>query len=151
MKTGSNIPIDEDVREIFDLYEQPVVDRLLEIRSMIFETAEKTLGAGEIEETLKWAQPSYITRKPRTGSTIRIDKTSGVNGVSIFFICTSHLVDTFQEIYPNTFNYRDGRVIDFDLDSSIPIEELCHCIALALTHHLRKRNGGKLPDLQLAG
>ena len=145
MKPENRIPISEDVAAILDLYDEPVVDRLTEIRALIFETAEKTLGPNEIEETLKWAQPSYVTRKTRTGSTIRIDKTARKQGVSVYFICTSHLVDTFKEIYPDTFCYRDGRAIDFDLETPLPRDELSHCFALALTHHLRKRNGGQLP------
>ena len=58
------------VTEKFDSYPDHIRDRLLYLRRLILEAASELEDIGEIEETLKWGEPSYIT-KP--GSTIRID------------------------------------------------------------------------------
>lgn len=40
---------------------QPAVrKKMMKIRSFIFDVARETEGVGELEETLKWGQPSYL-------------------------------------------------------------------------------------------
>ena len=56
---------------IFDRYPKPVRARLLALRELIFDTAKATKGVGAIEEALKWGQPSYLTLKSKSGSTVR--------------------------------------------------------------------------------
>lgn len=126
------------VEAVFATYPAPARAKIIEIRALILATA-KAENVGEIEETLKWQQPSYLTA-PRIGSTIRLgwsEKTPG--RVSVYFICTTHLVDHFQDIYPDIFTYDSGRVIHIDLSETIPKTELSHCLAMALTYHRNKK------------
>jgi hypothetical protein len=64
----------DEVEAVFAQYPDQVRERLLALRDLIFDTASHTKGVGEIEETLKWGQPSYLTIKPKSGTTIRIDQ-----------------------------------------------------------------------------
>jgi hypothetical protein len=88
---------------------------------------------------LKWGQPSYLTAETGSGSTIRIDRVkSADNQVAVFFHCQTDLVETFRELYPK-LSYSGNRAILLDADKKLPEAELRHCVALALTYHLRKR------------
>ena len=140
MVNNSNIPINEEVAAIFNLYPQRIKSKLLFLRQLIYETAASIEAVGEIEETLKWGEPSYLTPKSKSGSTIRIAwKESHNDQYSIFFKCTANLVPAFKEKFPQKFSFGGNRSIDFKLDDDIPVNELKQCIALALTYHLNKK------------
>jgi hypothetical protein len=129
-----------EVAAVFDSYPKEIKMKLLFLRQLIFETAASIESVGELDETLKWGEPSYLTPKAKSGSTIRIAwKKSQEEKYSIFFKCTANLVPAFKEKYPNKFNYGGNRSIDFFLSDRIPIKELKRCIALALTYHRNKK------------
>ena len=109
------------------------------LRQLIFDTAAVTEGVGEIEETLKWGEPSYLTRQSKSGSTIRIDWKPLQHCYALYFNCKTDLVDTFKELYGPLFKYSGNRSILLEETRDFPIEELSHCIYLALTYHKRKR------------
>lgn len=133
---------DHDVRAIFESYPEETRARLLALRRLILETAAETQGVGHLEETLKWGQPSYLTSATKAGSTIRIDRTRSDDGhYAMYFHCQTNLVATFRELYPDVFTYEGNRSILFEPDGDLPMAELRHCISMALTYHLRKKQG----------
>jgi hypothetical protein len=138
-QSGAGIS-DPAVDAVFSACPAPVKSRLLALRRLIFDTARMTKGVGAIEETLKWGQPSYLTSKTRSGSTIRIDrvKADAVN-YAVLFHCQTDLVETFRQLYPTELRYGGKRGILLNADDEIPEAALRHCVALALTYHLRKR------------
>jgi len=129
------------VSKVFDSYPDVVSEKLLFLRQLIFETASE-LGINDLEETLKWGEPSFLTKM---GSTLRVAwRKTYPNEYGIFFNCKTTLVDTFKEVYPEQFRFEGNRAILFCIDDSnnynndnskIPIEALKHCIALSLTYH----------------
>ena len=124
----------------FSRYPKPIRDRLLTLRSMIFDVAKKTPGVGNLKEGLRWGQPSYLTLETGSGSTIRIDQI-GSEGkkYAMYFICTSGLVEEFKELYRGEMKFEGNRSIVFDVADKLPEAALRHCISLALTYHKRKR------------
>ena len=127
------------VDAVFAGYAEPVRTRLLALRELIFATAAETDGVGQLIETLKWGQPAYLTERPRTGSTLRIDALKGTDtGYAMFVHCQTTLVSTYREIYPDTFRFDGNRALLFSADLAVPEEPLKHCIALALTYHRRR-------------
>ena len=130
---------DPAVGTVFDLYPEPIRTRLLALRRLIFDTAKSTRGVGSLEETLKWGQPSYLTRETRSGSTIRIDQVKAEPGqYAVYFHCQTNLVETFRDLYPE-LRYGGNRCILLDADDKMPEAALRHCVALALTYHSGKR------------
>jgi Domain of unknown function (DU1801) len=128
------------VDAVFKAYPRPLRTRLLALRRLIFDTAKATKGVGRLEETLKWGQPSYLTSETGSGSTIRIDQVkSAANQYAVYFHCQTDLVATFRELYPREFSYGGNRSILFKVEDEIPDAAIRHCLALALTYHLRKR------------
>jgi len=125
-----------EVAEVFKNYPESMGQKLLFLRQLILDTASETEGVKELEETLKWGEPSYISR---SGSTIRIGwKKSNPKRYAIYFHCKTKLVDTFREIYRDVFKFEGNRAIIFEENDEIPIDELKHCISLSLTYHSRK-------------
>jgi hypothetical protein len=125
-----------EVAAVFAAYPVKFRKKLLFLRQLIFDTAMKTEGVGEIEETLKWGEPSYLVKN---GSTIRINwKEKLGDQYAIYFKCTSLLVPSFKKLYPTEFNYEDNRAMHFNLTDKIPIKKLSNCIKMALTYHLIK-------------
>ena len=117
----------------FSDYKPLVRKKLKRLRRLILDTASGIPEIEEVEETLKWGEVSYLVKK---GSTLRIDwKAKSPEQYAMYFKCTSNLVPTFKKLYGNTFNYENNRAIVFRLDEDVPVEELKHCIALALTYH----------------
>ncbi len=131
---------DPDVKKRFNKYEKNVRVKLLFLRQLIFETAGEIKEIGKLEESLKWGEPSYVSSKPKVGSPIRINRIKNTDRYAIYFNCKSNLVSTFKQIFPKTFTYGGDRSIIFRLDDKIPINELRHCISMALTYHINKKS-----------
>lgn len=128
------------VASVFEEYPQPIQAKLLLLRQLIFDTAAKTTGVGQLEETLKWGQPSYLTPQTKSGSTIRIDQVKRQKDqIAIFFNCQTNLVEMFRDIYRYDLQFEDNRAILINIADDIPQGILGDCIAMALTYHLRKR------------
>ncbi len=121
------------VKSKFQAYPKEIAPKMEYLRNLIIETANDIDAIEELEETLKWGEPSYLAKK---GSTIRIDwKTKTPKQYAIYFKCTSKLVPTFKEVYGDLFTYEKNRAILFDLEDKIPRKELKECISLALKYH----------------
>ncbi|MDO8287648.1 MAG: DUF1801 domain-containing protein [Parvibaculum sp.] len=130
---------DPSVKAIFDAYPAPVRKRLLNLRKLIFATAAETSGVGEIVETLKWNQPAYLTQKPKSGTTIRLDALKGDAGTYALYVpCSTTLVATYKELYSDVLRFEGNRAVVFSARDEVPKDVVRHCLALALTYHLRK-------------
>ncbi len=114
------------------------VDRqtLLDTRDLIFEVAASDPRIGQIEETLRWGEPAYVTTKGKTGSTIRlsIEKSSGKP--ALFFNCKTTLVEEFRQHFGGALRYSKNRAVLLDGDMRALSPALKSCIAAALTYHL---------------
>ncbi|MFY0714292.1 DUF1801 domain-containing protein [Seonamhaeicola sp. NFXS20] len=127
LKTNKN------VATIFNNYPEHIKNEMAALRALIIETANETKSIDVLEETLKWGEPSYITKH---GSTLRIDwKPKTPNQYAMYFQCTSRLVSTFKSIFKNYFEFEGTRAIIFQLNDEIPKEPLKLCIKTALTYH----------------
>jgi len=124
--------VDDNVKRKIDLYPDEVKSLLFKIRDAIFEAAKEEC-LGEIIETLKWNEPSY---QSKNGSTVRMDwKDKSPSTVSVYFNCNTRLVETFKEIYRDTFHYVGNREIIFQVSGKLPMVELKACISMSLRYH----------------
>ncbi|CAM3328560.1 DUF1801 domain-containing protein [Zobellia roscoffensis] len=127
------LKINPDVASVFNTYPDSVRPQMLALRKLVLETAQEIEGINQLEETLKWGEPSYLTK---IGSTLRMDwKAKSPDQYALYFKCTSRLVETFKIVFKNTFQFEGKRAIVFKLDSKLPKEELVYCIKAALTYH----------------
>ncbi|WP_439586778.1 DUF1801 domain-containing protein [Hydrogenophaga sp.] len=122
----------------FEAYPPQARRRLQALRELIFRTAATTAGVGEIEETLKWGEPAYLTPN-RSGSTVRIDwKHKDPCHCAMYFNCQTQLVDTFRTLFPHDFRFEGRRALLLPLEGKLPEDALAFCIAASLTYHLKK-------------
>ncbi|WP_322631691.1 DUF1801 domain-containing protein [Pasteurella atlantica] len=114
-------------------YPDFVRDKMKDLRELVIETAEEVPEITDLEETLKWGEPSFLTK---TGSTLRMDwKKKTPNQYQMYFKCTSRLVETFKLVFGKLFEYENNRAIIFQLDQEIPVVQLKKCIKATLMYH----------------
>ena len=105
------------VDEIFNNYPTEIRPKLLRLRQLVLDTAAETEIVDKLEETLKWGEPSYLTKN---GSTIRMDwKQKNPDQYAMYFKCTSKLIPTFKMLYSDKFNFEGNRAIVFNLTDEI--------------------------------
>jgi Domain of unknown function (DU1801) len=127
------------VAQAFETYPPRMRRQLMALRELILRTAAATPGVGELDETLKWGEPAYVTTQTGSGSTLRIAwKASSPSRYAMYFNCQTDLVETFKTMFPNDFAFEGKRAIVFDDAAAVPSDALAVCIAAALTYHRRK-------------
>lgn len=125
------------IERIFSNYEEPYKSKLLEIRDLIFKTAEKNPEVGKLTESIKWGQPTYSTLETKSGTPVRIDR-FGDSEVAIFFNCHTVLIDRFRELFSKELNFSKNRAIIIDPLQNLPIAQLEFCISSAFVYHKEK-------------
>lgn len=132
-----SINTDPAVKEVFGKYPPAIRKKMKSLRKLIIETAREMDDVSEIDETLKWGEPSYIAKK---GSTFRIDwKEKQPDQYAMYFNCNSSLVPTFRIVYKGVLSFEGNRAITFKLDEELPVDELKDCIRAALRYHKVKQ------------
>jgi hypothetical protein len=107
---------------------------LLRLRELIFDVAGDLPNEPQVEETLKWGQPAYLTPK---GSTIRLGIPKS-GGFALFVHCQSRLIPDYEMAFPKADRIEGTRAVLFkDADQ---IDEGRHgwLIARALTYRQKK-------------
>ena len=124
--------MNSNIQETFNTYPEAARSTLLSIRAAIYEiAAEESLG--EVVESLKWGEPSYQTK---SGSALRLGwKEKSPDTISVYFNCKTILIETFKEIYQDTFTYLGSRELVFNLAEELPLVELKACVSMALRYH----------------
>ncbi len=127
------------VQTAFDAYPLKPRRCLLQLRKLILDAAAKSPFAGPLTETLKWGEPSYLTERSKSGSTIRIGwKAASPDTYAMYLNCQTNLVDTYRTLFPE-LSYEGNRAVVFNVDEPLPAETVTACITLALHYHADKR------------
>ena len=131
--------MNSNVQKKFASYPDNIRPKLKFLRQLILDVAASEESIGELEETLKWGEPSYLTTKSKSGTTLRIDwKPKTPNQYAIYLNCKTTLIDTFKALFPE-LNYEGNRAIVFNINQVIPENAVRQCIRMALKYHINKR------------
>ncbi|WOD07906.1 DUF1801 domain-containing protein [Marinomonas sp. GJ51-6] len=123
------------VKDRFDEFPENARIRLEALRGLVFDIASE-LDLGEVEESLKWGEPSY---RVKSGSPLRFDwKPNSPDHYYLFFHCQTKLVDTFRELYGEELEFQGNRAIILPLSKPLPEAIIKQCLELALTYQQRK-------------
>lgn len=123
-----------DVVLAFEAFDLPKRAALLRLLDLIFEVALRMHL--EVEESLKWGQPSYVTTS-KIGTPIRLGTTK--EGIAaVFFNCQTTLFSSFRLVFLS-LSYEKNRGILLNDLVSLPLEELEFCIAQAFTYHKKRK------------
>lgn len=125
-----------EIAAVFEAHPAPVRERLLDLRALILETAEQTEGVGDVEETLKWGQPAYVTADSKSGTTIRIDSKSPEH-YALYVHCQTDLIRRVRKTYPK-LQCVGNREIAFAVTDDLPEREVREVVVQALTYHRRR-------------
>lgn len=124
-----------NVAQAFDAFPPGIRRRLLTLRELVFHTAACTPGVGELQETLKWGEPAYLTPATRSASTVRLGwKKARPLEYALYFNCQTTLIDTFRTLFPNELRFEGNRAIVLRESDAVPADTLRFCIAAALTY-----------------
>ena len=127
------------VKQKFDSYPKHIKQKIESLRNLIFEVAKTTDGVGELEETLKWGEPAYLTTKPKSGTTIRIDwKPKNPDQIAMYVNCQTSLISTFKTLFNDEMKFEGNRAIVFPVKKPLPKKQLTICIKMAVRYHLDK-------------
>lgn len=128
----------EDVAATFAALPHAARRTLLQLRTLIFETAAELPGVGPLEEALRWGEPSYLTSTSKSGTTIRIHwKPRRVDRCAMYVHCQTNLVQQYRLLHYDSLEFEGNRAVLFPIDEPLPEEALRDCIRLALTYHRR--------------
>ena len=123
---------------IVDHYTVELKDKFLYLKSLIYEQAALNPKIGEIEESLKWGQLSYVS-KNRSGTPIRLGIERKMPGYfGLYVNCSTTVINDAKHIYGDKFQYDGNRGLMFKSDDQLPEKEIRHIIDIILCHHINK-------------
>ncbi|MGO4335788.1 DUF1801 domain-containing protein [Labrys sp. KB_33_2] len=129
---------DAAISSTFAALPQHLCQPVLGLREMILEVGSSLPELGGMVETLKWGEPAYHPVRKRVGTTIRINAhRRSENCYALYVPCQTRLVELYRSHYPDIFTYEGRRALLFYPATPPPDAPLQHCIAMALTCHLR--------------
>ena len=126
---------DPNVKQAFSNFPAKQRTFLLKLRALIFDVAKNTENVGVIDETLRWGQPAYLTKQPKSGTTIRLGLTHSEK-CAMFTHCQTTVVSDFRSLFPNDFEYDGNRALII-ANLSDPNPLLRQFVSSALTYHVR--------------
>ncbi len=128
--------ISAGVVSAIDHYPDDALKMFNQLRRVVVDIASETVGLNAVEETLKWNEPSYLTK---AGSTVRFAwKVAQPDTIGVYFNCQTILVETFKELYPTQLSFDKNRAVLLDLNALFPTDEMRHCIGIAMEYHKLK-------------
>ncbi len=120
-----------EIQKITQAYPKSAQIMMRTLIGWIQESAQE-LGIAEVEQSLKWGEPSFASP---IGSPIRMAyNNKDPQHFSIFFVCTTSLVETFREIYGDQLILVGNRQIKLALNEPLPEETIRHCLRLGLSY-----------------
>ncbi len=128
-------PLPDVVLEAFGGYPKEAQAKLLAVRELIFAETKNDPAIGQLRETLRWRELSFLTEKPNTGSIIRLALTKS-GEPAVFFHCGTTLIETFRAQYSHIFDFEKNRALVLRLPIEETLIELSHCIKQALRYKL---------------
>lgn len=123
------------VADAFDAFPETAIEAALALRDLIFEVAGQTPEAGQIAETLRWGQPSYITPETKSGSTLRIGATKA-GEAAILAHCGTQIIRTYAATFPDMDKIDGNRAVIFESVDDIAPDRIGLLIRHGLTYHL---------------
>tara|TARA_R110001599_G_scaffold300524_1_gene505709 strand:- start:231 stop:644 length:414 start_codon:yes stop_codon:yes gene_type:complete len=131
--------IPEQTRDAWEGFPEELTERLIRLRGLILDTASDNPDIGPLEETLKWGEPAFLTSVTGSGTTVRIHRhKQSTDTYALYVHCQTNLIERYQQLYSETLTFDGKRAVVFKLNDELPVDAVRHCIAMALTYHLRK-------------
>jgi hypothetical protein len=117
---------------------EPLAEKLVALRKLVLEVAGDNPAIGALEETLKWGEPAFLTTATGAGTTVRINRhKKNDDKYALYVHCQTDLIERYRQLYRDRLDFDGNRAVLFNVTDELPVEAVRHCIAMALTYHLR--------------
>lgn len=117
---------------------EALAKKLLELRELVLNVASENRAIGPLEETLKWGEPAFLTSATGSGTTVRLHPhKKSDNEYALYVHCQTDLIERYKQLYNDRLDFDGNRAVVFDVNDDLPVDAVTHCIAMALTCHLR--------------
>lgn len=139
--TTENIPsLLPDIAAAFDVWPEPVQQVLLDIRARLYHLAAKDDRIGPLQECLKWGQPSWLTHKSKSGTTIRLGYDDATpNRAWIYVHCGTSLISDYKDRFGDQLQYKGKRAVALPLQDMPEGHLLDAALSMALLYHVNKK------------
>ncbi len=108
-------------------------------RCIVHDIAE-TADIGALDEALKWGQPAWRPKRPRVGSTLRVDWSPTTPDRLLAFVdCKTDLAQQMDTRFPGQFHNDGRRALGFALNTPLDEDAVWQLAHLTLTYHRAKR------------
>ena len=124
-----------EIATVFDTFSENSQPVLLALRRLVFETAQTDPRIGQVEEALRWGQPSYLTPVTKSGTTIRLGASNG-ECAALFVHCRTTLMSDFRAAFPDQDETQGSRALLIRSPEAIDPMRHGWLIRQALTYHL---------------
>ena len=102
-------------------------------------TGEHVADVGVLDESLKWGQPSWRPRRPRTGSTLRLNWSDNApDSLMAYVDCKTDLAAQMKTRFPDLPGNDGRRALRFDLNEN-NTDALWQLAHLTFTYHRAKQ------------
>lgn len=112
-----------------------------EVRCIVYDVALAS-DIGPLDESLKWGQPAWRPKRPRIGSTLRVNwSPQSSTQLCAFVDCKTDLAAQMDVRFPGQFANDGRRALAFDLQTPLDHTAIWQLAHLTLTYHRAKRQG----------
>lgn len=126
------------IRKTIADWPQAAQDHLKAARRIACDMAQSA-AIGPLEESLKWGQPAWRPRAPRTGATLRLNwSPSHPDHLMALVDCKTDLASQMSISFPGQFLNDGRRSLSFDLAHPLPGDAFAQLAHLTFTYHRRK-------------
>lgn len=131
-------PLSDPITNVIGTWSAPARARFDDVRRRCHEVAQAA-EIGPLDESLKWGQPAWRPRRPRTGTTLRawwsLDRPERLD---LYVDCKTTLAADVDDAFPGAFDTDRRRVLSLGLDRPVPDDALWHLIFRTFTYHRAK-------------
>lgn len=117
----------------------------LQLQSMrtVFHNVAEAAEVGPLDESLKWGQPAWRPRSPRTGSTLRLNWSAADPArITAYVDCKTDLAAQMQLRFPDLSGNDGRRALHFDLLAP-DADSLWQLAFLTFTYHRAKHGSAR--------
>ena len=127
------------ILDVTAAWSEPAQTRFLTWRALFGDVAAAA-DIGPLDESLKWGQPAWRPRRPRTGSTLRVDWSPATpDRLDLFVDCKTDLAHRVHDAFPHAFETDGRRRLSVRLDTAHDADALWHLAFATFTYHRHKR------------
>ncbi|EEA92653.1 DUF1801 domain-containing protein [Pseudovibrio sp. JE062] len=130
---GSSLP--DNVAAVFESYPADKRARLLELRGLILDCAQRLFGPASVTESLKWGEPCYRPLPKLGGTTVRLHwKPKFGDQIGLFVHCQTTVISDMRALYGDVLEFDGNRCLWLPAKGVYPRDAVEHFVSEAFRY-----------------